>query len=50
MEGGFVIHSAAKKGDIDKLLSLVEEGADINCKDMQGYTPLMDAINCSKFL
>ena len=48
VEGSTKIHAAAKKGDIKMLLSLVEQDADLNSKVLQGYTPLMDAINYSK--
>lgn len=31
---------AAKKGDLDKLVELIAEGADVNAKDEDGYTPV----------
>lgn len=35
------IIAAAKECDIDKLLSAIDDGVDINVKDSRGYTPLM---------
>lgn len=35
------IIAAAKECDIDKLLSAIDDGVDINVKDSRGYAPLM---------
>ncbi len=38
------LHQAAFDGDIDQVKLLVSKGADVNAKDMTGYTPLFYAV------
>ena len=38
------MHVAAAKSDLQMLELLVEEGADVNSTDAQGYTPMIGAI------
>ena len=38
--GASDLHTAAKKGDIATITSLLDRGADIEARDKNGYTPL----------
>lgn len=31
------IHKASQEGDKDKVLQLIKEGTDVNCKGKKGY-------------
>ena len=37
------LHDAAEIGDTERALDLIEQGVHIDCKDRNGYTPLMEA-------
>lgn len=39
---------ATKRGDLEKVRSLLEEGADINAKDQHGQTALMNAAHAGQ--
>jgi ankyrin repeat protein len=39
---------ATKQGDLEKVRSLLEEGADINAKDQHGQTALMNAAHAGQ--
>ena len=43
MDETFELITAAKENDIDRLKTLIENGADVNAKDKQGNTALMFA-------
>jgi uncharacterized protein len=43
MKAGQELHEATKRGDINKVIQLLDGGADINSKDKFGQTPLMVA-------
>jgi len=36
---------ASMKGDVEKVISLLDNGADVNAKDQRGWTALMAAAN-----
>ncbi|KZS19438.1 ankyrin repeat domain-containing protein 11 [Daphnia magna] len=39
------LHVAAIRGDVNKIKSLISEGADVNTEDYAGWTPLHEAAN-----
>ena len=43
-DGKTELLDAAWKGQIDMCRSLIEEGADVNSKDIDGWTPFMFAV------
>lgn len=42
------LHMAARRGNVDVIGALLEEGADIEARDSMGDTPLRRAVNCDK--
>lgn len=50
--GRALIHSIAKKGDLEKVIKLVEKGADINLveSNTRGFTPLLFAVEELKII
>ena len=38
-----------QNGDVDKVVSLLAAGADVNCLDNHGMTPLMQAAHKGRF-
>ena len=42
------LHMAARRGHVEIAKALLECGAYVNAKDMQGVTPLRRALNCRK--
>ena len=44
---GATLHHAAKEGDTQRVMALLEKGADVNTKDTEGNTPLHKAVESS---
>ena len=42
------LHMAAKKGDVKQIRSLISEGADVNERDLNEWTPLHEAAHNGK--
>lgn len=42
--GGGLLHQAAKKGNLDEVRRLIEDGANVNVKDENSDTPLYIAV------
>jgi ankyrin repeat protein len=42
------LHMAARRGNVDVIGALLDEGADIEARDSMGETPLRRAVNCDK--
>ena len=45
---GAALHEAAKKGDRAQVKALLARGADVNARDMDGYSPLQRALHGDK--
>ena len=39
------LHRATIRGDKEKVVELLQQGADVNCKDFAGWTALHEACN-----
>jgi hypothetical protein len=42
------LHMAARRGNVDVIEALLDAGANIECRDSLGDTPLRRAVNCNK--
>jgi truncated hemoglobin YjbI len=42
------LHMAARRGNVEVIGALLDEGADIEARDSAGETPLRRAVNCNK--
>ena len=42
------IHSAAQKGEMEKIKLLIQQGVDVNARDYEGNTPLYFAVDTGK--
>jgi ankyrin repeat protein len=42
------LHMAARRGNVDVIGALLDEGADIEARDSLGDTPLRRAVNCNQ--
>lgn len=42
------LHMAARRGNVDVIDALLDDGADIEARDSAGDTPLRRAVNCNK--
>jgi truncated hemoglobin YjbI len=42
------LHMAARRGNVEVIEALLDEGADIEARDSMGDTPLRRAVNCNK--
>ena len=42
------LHMAARRGNVELIAALLDEGADIEARDSLGETPLRRAVNCDK--
>ncbi len=40
-QSNFPLHTAAKNREIERVMMLIDQGADVNARDSQGRTPLM---------
>jgi ankyrin repeat protein len=49
MKAGRGIHEATRRGDVNKVIQLLNDGTDINSKDRFGQTPLMHAAHLGHF-
>ena len=34
------LHDACRRGQLEVAMAVIDEGADVNARDMYGYTPL----------
>ncbi|KAJ3262342.1 hypothetical protein HK103_002783 [Boothiomyces macroporosus] len=48
--GSTALHIAVRRGNLDVVIALVLNGADINCSGFNGWTPLHEAISYSHVL